>query len=113
MKHFKSLLLLLIAILASVYLFEFFTNAKHDIAAKHAKNYAPGEVLVKFKPGTPKRVILAFKIKLNVKAETFTQSIQVYHWKGDFDTDKAIQRLKRSSHIQYAEPNYSVGIEGK
>ena len=74
------------------------------------KNYAPGEVLVKFKPKTAKRFILALKQDLKVKEETYTESIDLYHWKGDFDTDSAIKKLQKSPHVLYAEPNYKVKI---
>ncbi|MBI3019360.1 MAG: hypothetical protein HYY61_05670 [Deltaproteobacteria bacterium] len=75
------------------------------------KNYAAGEVLVKFKPKTPKRYILALKQELKVKEETYTESIDLYHWKGDFDTDSAIKKLQKSPHLLYAEPNYRVKID--
>ncbi len=75
------------------------------------KNYAAGEVLVKFKPKTPKRFILALKQELKVKEETYTESIELYHWKGDFDTESAIQKLQKSPHVLYAEPNFKVKIQ--
>ncbi len=70
--------------------------------------YAKGEVLVKFKPKTAKRIILKLKESLNVKEESYVSSIELYHWKGTFDTDKAIATLKKSKHVLYAEPNYEV-----
>ncbi|MBI2646617.1 MAG: hypothetical protein HYW85_06300 [Deltaproteobacteria bacterium] len=75
------------------------------------KNYAEGEVLVKFKPKTAKRYILALKQELKIKEETYTESIELYHWKGDFDTDSAIKKLKKSPHVLYAEPNFKVKIQ--
>lgn len=75
------------------------------------KNYAEGEVLVKFKPKTAKRYILALRQELNIKEETYTQSIDLYHWKGDFDTDSAIKKLQKSPHVLYAEPNFRVKIQ--
>jgi len=78
---------------------------------KTSANYAPGEVLVKFKADTAKRFIVALKEKLKVKNETFTKSISLYHWKGDFNTERALKLLKRSRHVLYAEPNYIVKIE--
>lgn len=84
------------------------TNEKNEPAKTP---FMTGEVLVKFKKGTPKRFIIAFKQKLKVKHETFIKSISVYHWQGDFNTDKAIKTLKRSQHVEYAEPNYKVQIQ--
>ena len=75
------------------------------------KNYAEGEVLVKFKPKTAKRYILALKQELKIKEETYTESIELYHWKGDFDTDSAIKKLQKSPHVLYAEPNFKVKIQ--
>ena len=77
------------------------------------KNYAAGEVLVRFKPKTAKRIILALKQSLKVAEETYTESIDLYHWKGDFDTDTAIKKLQKSGYVLYAEPNYRVGIQKK
>ena len=77
------------------------------------KNYAEGEVLVKFKPKTAKRYILALKQELKVKEEAYTESIELYHWKGDFDTESAIQKLKKSPHVLYAEPNFKVKIQNE
>src|SRR3989338_3005346 len=73
-----------------------------------AKDYAPGEVLLKFKPDTPKSVIEGFKKSLGVTSETYIQSIQVYHWKGKFEVKEAIRTLTQSKYVQYAEPNYRV-----
>lgn len=71
-------------------------------------SYVQGEVLVKFKPKTPKRIILKLKESLEVKEESYVSSIDLYHWKGKFDTDTAIATLKKSKHVLYAEPNYEV-----
>lgn len=77
----------------------------------HKGSFAPGEVLVKFKPGTPERILIALKEKLGVEDETFIESISVYHWKGKFDTEEAIHTLNRSRYVDYAEPNYRVEIQ--
>jgi hypothetical protein len=70
--------------------------------------YLPGEILVKFKPTTQSEVRDKLKSKFKVKEETYIESISVYHWKGDFDVQKAIEELKNSGEIIYAEPNYRV-----
>ena len=78
---------------------------------QHKGSFAPGEILVKFKPGTPERILLSLKEKLGVQDETFIESIRVYHWKGNFDTEEAIHTLNRSRYVEYAEPNYRVEIQ--
>lgn len=85
-----------------------------ELSSKKAKTeFLSGEVLVKFKPRTAKRFIAALKEKLKVKEEIYTKSIDLYHWKGHFDTEKAINLLNKSPHVLYAEPNYRVKIENK
>ena len=86
-------------------------NADVIPLAQHKGSFAPGEVLVKFKPGTPERILIALKEKLGVQDETFIESISVYHWKGNFDTEEAIHTLNRSRYVEYAEPNYRVEIQ--
>ena len=76
-----------------------------------AGDFMPGEVLVKFKPGTPKRAIVALKEKLKITEEMYTESLSIYHWKGSFDTEKAIGFLQKSPDVLYAEPNYKVQIQ--
>lgn len=73
--------------------------------------FVQGEVLVKFKSKTPKYMIQALKKSLKVKEEQHIKTIDVYQWKGDFDTLKAIQTLKKSPHVQYAEPNYIMHVD--
>ncbi|HBQ20369.1 MAG: hypothetical protein A2Z91_05355 [Deltaproteobacteria bacterium GWA2_38_16] len=80
---------------------------------KPSPQFAAGEVLLKFKPKTPKRIILALKESLKVTEEHYTKSIDLYHWKGNFDTETAIQKLQKSKHVLYAEPNYKVQIQKK
>ncbi len=75
--------------------------------------YLPGELLVKFKPTAQSEVKDKLKSKLKVKEETYIESISVYHWKGDFDVQKAIEELKNSGEIIYAEPNYRVHTQTK
>ena len=89
------------------------SHAQDKKSKKADPSFVQGEVLVKFKPKTPKRFILALKESLKVKEETYTSSIELYHWKGDFDTPQAIYKLKKSSHVLYAEPNFKVGIQNK
>ena len=76
----------------------------------HEAPYIEGEILVKFKTGTPQRIVVSFKEKLGVKEEHFTESIGVYHWKGSFKTKEALKLLKDSSHVEYAEPNYEIKL---
>lgn len=75
--------------------------------------YLPGELLVKFKPTAQSEVRDKLKSKLKVKEETYIESISVYHWKGEFDVPKAIEELKNSGEIIYAEPNYRVHTQKK
>ncbi len=84
-----------------------------EIGNPTAGEFMPGEVLVKFKPGTPKRVILALKEKLKITEEMYTESLSLYHWKGSFDTEKTIEFLQKSPDVLYAEPNYKVQIQKK
>lgn len=75
--------------------------------------YLPGELLVKFKPTAQSEVRDKLKSTLKVKEETYIESISVYHWKGEFDVQKAIEELKNSGQIIYAEPNYRVHTQQK
>lgn len=78
-----------------------------------ALGYLPGELLVKFKPTAQSEAREKLKSKLKVKEESYIESISVYHWKGDFDVQKAIEELKNSGQIIYAEPNYRVHTQKK
>ena len=112
--HRKQTLLPVIFFIAFSVSFSAYSGGAKEKSEKQTaqeKNYAPGEVLVKFKPKTAKRFILALKQELNIKEEIYTESIELYHWKGDFDTNSAIQKLQKSPHVLYAEPNYKVKIQ--
>ena len=106
------LILILIGIGALYYLTKDSSEAKTK-KMPPSSSYVQGEILVKFKEGTPTREILALKEKLEVKEETFTETISLYHWKGNFDTTQALELLKKSPLVQYAEPNYKVEIQKK
>lgn len=106
-----TFLLVFLSVSLAVKLRTYAGGAKEKDTRIQEKNYAAAEVLVKFKPKTPKRYILALKQELKVKEETYTESIDLYHWKGDFDTESAIKTLQKSSHVLYAEPNYRVKIQ--
>lgn len=102
-----------ILLLFSFFIFQSLFSQGSPTQPKISKesNFVQGEVLVKFKPKTPKRFILALKESLKVSSESYTKSIDLYHWKGDFDTKKAIQKLQKSPHVLYAEPNYIAQIQ--
>lgn len=105
----KLILFIAVAIVGLTFILNSQKKTK-EIRQQLSTPYVEGEVLVKFKSGTPQRVVLSFKEKLQVKEEHFTESISVYQWKGDFKTEEALKLLRASSAIQYAEPNYQVSI---
>ncbi|HZN03858.1 MAG TPA: S8 family peptidase, partial [Candidatus Polarisedimenticolia bacterium] len=69
----------------------------------------PGEVLVKFKPGTTK--ILKDKTRDEIAARArrrFRHGAEHWILGGGHSTEEAIERLRRNPRVEYAEPNYIV-----
>lgn len=106
MKALIPILVLLLLIIAALLLIP--KGSGKNQPKSLTGDYLPGELLVKFKPSATSEIREALKSKLKVKEENYIESISVYHWKGDFDVQKAVQELQTSGQILYAEPNYKV-----
>lgn len=115
MKPWLSILVLLLLVAGAFRVFLFMSresSQKHPSASSE-EEYLPGELLVKFKPTVSTETRENLKSKLKVSEERFIESISVYHWKGEFDVPKAIEELKKTGQIIYAEPNYRVHTQPK
>jgi subtilisin family serine protease len=86
--------------------FETSSGSKIDMAEK----YVPGEILVKFKAGTSKRVIQTLHDTLGANKMKEIKHIGIQHIKlsHNVTVEEAIRYYKADPGIEYAEPNYIV-----
>lgn len=114
MKVWLSILVLLL-LAAGVFRVVFYLSKESSPQRSSSSEgeYLPGELLVKFKPTVSAEAREGLKSKLKVREEHYIESISVYHWKGEFAVPKAIEELKNSGQIIYAEPNYLVHTQKK
>ena len=76
-------------------------------------DYAPGELLVKFKDGTKNTDKHAAKAAVNAKGIKTFDRFGIQHWKlgKDMTVDKALKELGKKKYadvLEYAEPNWYV-----
>ncbi|MBI5075073.1 MAG: hypothetical protein HZB62_07895 [Nitrospirae bacterium] len=78
-----------------------------------ATSYREGELLVKFKAGTPEEI--KNKIHEMIGSEVIKEfrSIQVQHvsLKKGLSVDEALRLYRADPNIEYAEPDYNVKIQ--
>lgn len=70
--------------------------------------YAPGEVLVKFRPQAASADIASVKSQLRLDTLKIFKRITVHHLKirSNLTVEQAISRLRQSPFVEYAEANY-------
>jgi len=71
--------------------------------------YAPGEILIKFRPGASEIDRSNARVALNAaRLRTFSSGAQ--HWRlgPGLDVERALQILKGNPAVQYAHPNYTI-----
>jgi hypothetical protein len=112
---------LCLAILAIFLLFPVLHASEHPISARRARlmqgidrpkhNYAPGEILVRFRAGTPE------PLKLQAHALVSAQVLKRFTSVGNLEKirlpegtsiDAAIKQYRTMASVEYAEPNYIV-----
>jgi subtilisin family serine protease len=72
------------------------------------QGYVPGEVLVKFRPGTPGAAIAAAHAAAGAHAIQTFETIGIRHMRLDPDVDvpAAVEAYEQNPNVLYAEPNY-------
>jgi len=77
------------------------------------RQYAEGELLVKFKPGTTVEEKAAIHRKFNSTVIKVFNSIGVEHisLREGLSVEEAIRLYKDDPRVEYAEPNYKAGIQ--
>lgn len=79
------------------------------------QQFIPGEVLVKFKAGLTGEEIEAIREGYGLSLMKRIERIGVYRFKIPLDStvDGIVEALNKNPYVEYAEPNYTVGITGK
>ncbi|MBI3610562.1 MAG: S8 family serine peptidase [Nitrospirae bacterium] len=82
--------------------------ATADSASAAETSYVPGEVLVKFKPGTPPETIERFgaEMKTVVKRKPNSLGIELLSLPPDLSVEEAVAAYRNHPDVLYAEPNY-------
>ena len=70
--------------------------------------YVPGEILVKFKDGTPSRDVANLHAVLNAKKKKEFPGMKLHHLKisRQISVEEAIRKYEQDPNVEYAEPNY-------
>ncbi|HUK57063.1 MAG TPA: S8 family peptidase [Nitrospiria bacterium] len=78
-------------------------------AGAAAPTYIPGEILVKFKPGTPTETIerLGARLKTAVKSESAFTGVRLLSLPPGLSVDAALSVYRGHPDVLYAEPNYT------
>jgi len=82
--------------------------------ARREQIYAEGELMVKFREGTPRDLALAILTDREASVITFfedTNTYQVRLRKG-LNVKKAVKEFSEFPEVEFSEPNYRLGIEG-
>jgi subtilisin family serine protease len=77
----------------------------------HGQKYAPGEVLVRFRPGTVRRSMLSSHARLGAVIKREYQSVpglQLAQLTSEVSLSRALRSYRRDPNVLYAEPNYIV-----
>lgn len=90
------------------------TTEKHKAFAMDEKQYAEGELLVKFKEGVTDERAKEIISQKGASVIKFLESIKVYHikLKEDQNVEDAVKEFSALPEVQYAEPNFKVKIQG-
>ena len=94
--------------------FQKFDDARHQ-GESTKPPFAPGEVLVKFKPGVTREAIDGIREAYGLSLIKRLDSIGVYRFKipsGSTVRDM-VDALNKNPRVEYAEPNYTMSITGK
>jgi len=77
-------------------------------AAAAPKSYMPGEILVKFKPGTPPEKVeqILARLKTTVKRKPNFIGVQMHALPTGLSVEEAVALYRQDPDILYAEPNY-------
>ncbi|MBI5050371.1 MAG: hypothetical protein HZC11_05775 [Nitrospirae bacterium] len=89
------------------------TEDKHKEFSMSEKQYAEGELLVKFKEGISEERIKEIISQKGASVIKFIENIKVYHLKlkKGQNVEDAIKEFASMPEVQYAEPNYKVKIQ--
>ena len=78
----------------------------------HAREaqYVPGEVLVKFKEGTPAQVAANLHAALKISRKRELHKLRLHHVKlpEKVSVEDAVRRYQQDPSVEYAEPNYTI-----
>jgi len=78
-------------------------------AIADSKAYAPGQIIVKFKPSSASAQMLANKVIGSVTAKEIPQiGVQTIKLRSGMSVDQALRYYRGLSNVQYAEPDYIV-----
>ena len=83
-------------------------NPKPSPSRKATEDYAPAQVLVKFKEGTGGKTIGTLQKKLHLQTIRTLSQPNLYLMKiqNGLSVQETIKRLQESGAVEYAEPNY-------
>jgi subtilisin family serine protease len=81
-------------------------------AAFAEQNYAPGEVLVRFKPEATAADIGSINGRIGCQVIREIKFIEVYHLRitSRLSVEDAVERYNRQPTVDFAEPNYRIGL---
>jgi hypothetical protein len=76
------------------------------------EKYAPGELLVKFKPAIASAEINAINQQIGCEVIKEIKFIEVYHLRitSGLSVEEAAERYKQNSSVEFAEPNYRIEL---
>lgn len=88
------------------------TNGGFPIEKKSYAEFAPGEILVKFKEGTNQGEINALNAHMRTKELKRIERINVRRIKlpPDISVEDAVTEYKMDPNVEYAEPNYIIRL---
>jgi subtilisin family serine protease len=78
------------------------------------KQFAEGEILVKYRPGIHQSAIATHEKALALSVIKSIRGDGIYHMKSPtgLSTEEAVSRLRQDSLVEYAEPNYYRFLKG-
>jgi len=90
------------------------TTDKHRAFAMAEKQYAEGELMVKFKEGVSEETAKEIILQKGAEVIKFIKEINLYHLRlrAEQSVEEAIKEFSLIPEVFYAEPNYRVKIQG-
>lgn len=81
---------------------------KLSLASGEAKNYVPGEILIKFKAGTTDQVKEAIQREVHLETIRLISKPNLYLMKilDGSSVERVMERLGKFKEIEHVEPNY-------